>query len=128
MKKQILLPSQVFTQLHREFGVHRVVLNRALKFEHNSKRDRLLRVEALKRGGLIYTGVNAPDVDTYFDHAQGVMRQFFGNRVELCVSRETNNAKIIIDGNTVATFDDMTLGNWSNVLYSLQQIYNQLNA
>ena len=42
------------------------------------------------------------------------------------VSRHTNMAKIIIDGKVLASFDDMTLDSWGDVLYSLQKIYNQL--
>lgn len=133
MEKQILLPPAVKREMLNTFKASRSELGRALTYKRNSSRAKALRAAALQRGRLIYTGVVAPNnyipnVDTHHDHAQGVMRQFFGNRVELCVSRETNNAKIIIDGNTVAAFDDMTLGNWGDVLYSLQMIYNQLNA
>ena len=52
----------------------------------------------------------------------------FGDRVELQVNRETNAATIIIDHEPVATFNDMTVATWGDVLYSLQKRYNQLNA
>lgn len=133
MEKQILLPASVRCELRRTFKVCPVVLNRALKYERNSKRDRMLRAAALERGGLIYTGKRAPQgctpaVETRFDHVRGVIHQSFGDRVELQVNRETNAAMIIIDHEPVATFNDMTVGTWGDVLYSLQLIYNQLNA
>ncbi|MEG2063502.1 MAG: hypothetical protein RRY23_00025 [Alistipes sp.] len=133
MTKQILLPAGILRELRDTFKVHPVVLNRALKFERNSKRDNMLRAAALQRGGLIYTGMNAPqgfcpNVETRHDQVRGMMYQTFGDRVELQVSRETNAATIIIDNEPVATFNDMTLRTWGDVLYSLQQIYNQLNA
>lgn len=93
----------------------------------------MLRAAALKRGGLIFTGERAPqgycpNVETRHDQVRGMMYQTFGDRVELQVSRETNAATIIIDNEPVATFNDMTLDTWGDVLYSLQKIYNQLNA
>ena len=125
MRKQILLPPSVFRELYQTFKVHRVILSRALKYERNSKRD--------QRGGLIYTGERAPqgycpNVETRHDHVRGMMYQNFGDRVELQVNRETNAATIIIDHEPVATFNDMTVATWGDVLYSLQKIYNQLNA
>jgi hypothetical protein len=57
-----------------------------------------------------------------------MMYQNFGDRVELQVNRETNAATIIIDHEPVVTFNDMTVATWGDVLYSLQKIYNQLNA
>ena len=120
MKKQILLPTKVFTELHREFGVHRVVLNRALKYEHSSKRDKMLR-EAAPVGYI-------PDVETGFDHAVGVMHQTFCSRVRLSVNLKDNIATIYVDDKQVAKFNDITIGTWGNALYSLQQMLNQLNS
>lgn len=133
MKKQILLPTSSLRELRETFKVGRNDLRRALNYERNSERAKMLRAAALQRGGLIYTNEQAPqgycpNVETIHDHAQGVMYQSFGGRVELQVNRTTNAAIIVIDGATVATFNDMTLSTWGNVLYSLQQIYNQLNA
>jgi hypothetical protein len=59
---------------------------------------------------------------------RGMMHQSFGDRVELQVNLKTNATTIIIDHEHVATFDDMTAGAWGDVLFSLQRIYNQLNA
>ena len=57
-----------------------------------------------------------------------MLYQTLGNRVELQVNMDTNVATIVIDGEVVATFNDMTIDTWGDVLYSLQNIYNQLNA
>ena len=66
--------------------------------------------------------------ETRFDHVRGMLYQTLGNRVELQVNMDTNVATIVIDGEVVATFNDMTIDTWGDVLYSLQNIYNQLNA
>ncbi|WP_297416058.1 hypothetical protein [uncultured Alistipes sp.] len=133
MTRQILLPASVLREMRETFKVGRNVLRRALNYEHNSKRAKALRVAALERGGLIYTGERAPrgycpNVETRYDHVRGMMYQNIGNRVQLQINRETNAASIIIDHEPVATFNDMTIGTWSDVLYSLQKIHNQLNA
>ncbi|WP_297624565.1 hypothetical protein [uncultured Rikenella sp.] len=133
MTRQILLPASVLREMRETFNVGRIVLRRALNYEHNSKRATALRVAALERGGLIYTGERAPrgycpNVETRYDHVRGMMYQNIGNRVQLQINRETNAASIIIDHEPVATFNDMTIGTWSDVLYSLQKIHNQLNA
>lgn len=132
MKKQILLPVSELREIREKFKVGRNDLRRALNYERNSDRARMLRAAALERGGLIYTGERHPDgympkgVVTEYNHGKGIMRQRFGQRVMLEVSRHTNMAKIIIDGKVLASFDDMTLDSWGDVLYSLQKIYNQL--
>lgn len=133
MKKQILLPTAKLRELREAFNVGRNDLRRALNYDRNSDRARMLRAAALERGGLIYTGEHAPqgycpNVETKHDQARGMMYQTFGDRVELQVSRETNVATIVIDNEPVATFNNMTLGTWGDVLFSLQKIYNQLNA
>ncbi len=131
MKKQILLPPSILRELRETFKVGRNDLRRALNYERNSDRAITLRRAALERGGLIYTGIKAPQgyippVETKFD--AGTMYQFLGNRVELRLNKETNEARIIIDSIEIAKFNDMTTESWGDVLYSLQQIYNQLNA
>lgn len=133
MKKQILLPTAKLRELRETFNVGRNDLRRALNYDRNSDRARMLRAAALERGGLIYTGEHAPqgycpNVETKHDQVRGMMYQTFGDRVELQVSRETNVATIVIDNEPVATFNNMTLGTWGDVLYSLQKVYNQLNA
>jgi len=82
---------------------------------------------------VIYTGAHAPNgycpnVETRHDHTTRTMSQMIGDRVELRVSKATNEATIVIDGEQVAAFDDMTIDTWGDVLYSLQQVYNQLIA
>lgn len=91
----------------------------------------MLRRAAIEDGGLIFTGERKPqgfmpDVDTRFDHAAGVTYQKFGERVELQITRPGSSAKIFIDGELAATFDRLTMGDWGKVVYSLQQLYNEL--
>ncbi len=133
MEKQILLPPAIQKEMNATFKLKGTTLWRALTYRRNSPKAKMLRIAALERGGVIYTGAHAPkgyspDVDTRHDHVNGMMCQSIGERVELQVTRPGNVATILIDGEPVATFDDMTIGSWRDILYSLQQIYNQLNA
>ena len=103
--KQILLPTTVRMEMVKTFKITRSTLDRALKYKGNSARDNMLRKAAFQRGGVIYLGITAPkgylpDVDTTFEN--GCMRQKF------------------------ASFDDLTVSTWGNMLYSLQTIYNRL--
>ncbi len=100
-------------------------LNRALTYARNSPRAKMLRIAALEAGAHAPREY-CPDVDTRHDHVKGMTYQKIGERVELQVTRPGNVATILIDGEPVTTFDNMTLRSWGDVLYSLQQIYNQL--
>jgi len=132
MERQIFLPGPIRKEMAEVFKLGRNELSRALAYERNTAKAKMLRIAALERGGVIYTGVHAPkgfcpDVETGHDHATRTMTQRIGDRVALVVSRDTNTAMIEIDGEPVATFREMTLGAWGDVLYALQQIYNQLD-
>ena len=127
--KQILLPTTVRMEMVKTFKITRSTLDRALKYKGNSARDNMLRKAAFQRGGVIYLGITAPkgylpDVDTTFEN--GCMRQKFGHRIEVVVHLESNRTAIHIDGQKVASFDDLTVSTWGNMLYSLQTIYNRL--
>lgn len=56
MAKQILLPTEVRTQIATTFKISRTALERALKYQGNSSRDRMLRAATLERGGVTYLG------------------------------------------------------------------------
>ncbi len=132
MDRQILIPTQIRKELDAKFKCKRNELSRALAYERNSSRAKMLRIAALEAGGVIYTGAHAPngfcpDVETIYYHKIPMMRQRFGAWVELLVSRETNAAVIIVNGEPVAKLDGLTLRSWGDALYALQQIYNQLN-
>ena len=129
MTRQILLPTSVRMEMVKTFKITRSTLDRALKYKGNSARDNMLRNAAFQRGGVIYLGITAPkgylpDVDTTFEN--GCMRQRFGRRIEVVVHLGSNRTTIHIDGQRVASFDDLTVSTWGNMLYSLQLIYNRL--
>lgn len=133
MSKQILLPDSIKQELNQTFKAGRNELNRALTYAINSDRAKMLRAAALVRGGLIFTGSHAPngycpDVATTYDHAKGLMSQSFGSRLKLDVWQDANRADIVLDGEQIATLDNMTLVSWGNALYSLQLIYDKLNG
>ena len=128
--KQILLPTTVRMEMVKTFKITRstrpgVEVTKAT----SDARDNMLRKAAFQRGGVIYLGITAPkgylpDVDTTFEN--GCMRQKFGHRIEVVVHLESNRTTIHIDGQKVASFDDLTVSTWGNMLYSLQTIYNRL--
>lgn len=129
MNKQILLPAQEVRRINKEFKTSTNELARALQYQRNSDRARMLRKVALERGGLIYTAAVAPagympDVETRFP--VGYMVQSFGGRVVLSLNRATNEATLSVDGAAVASFNDMTTESWGSVLCSMQQMYNTL--
>lgn len=131
MDQQILLPDRIKREMNIQYKCGENELNRALTYARNSPRAKMLRIAALERGGVIYTGSHAPNgfcpnVDTRHDRRTGITHQKFGDRVELQVSRATNAATIVVDGKSVATIEGLTLRSWGDALYSLQQIYNQL--
>ena len=114
MTRQILLPTSVRMEMVKTFKITRSTLDRALKYKGNSARDNMLRKAAFQRGGVIYLGITAPkgylpDVD-----------------IEVVVHLGSNRTTIHIDGQRVASFDDLTVSTWGNMLYSLQLIYNRL--
>ncbi len=131
--KEILLPSSVRREMNATFKCGRNELSRALTYERNSSRAKMLRAAAMERGGLIYTGVKAPngycpDIETKVDHVREIIHQQLGRRVELEVGIKTGVITILIDGAPVATLEDATLDTWADAVYSLQQTHNQLNA
>lgn len=132
MGKQILLPPAERRELRKTLGVHEVILGRALKYERNSARDKRIRAEALKMGGLIFTGTPAPgdfipNVKTYYNEGDNTIHQTLGDRMELVISKTDSSATLIIDGETAANFEAVTMTGWGSILFAMQQVYNQLS-
>lgn len=130
MTRQILLPTSVRMEMVKTFKITRSTLDRALKYKGNSARDNMLRKAAFQRGGVIYLGITAPkgylpDVDTTFEN--GCMRQRFGppDRGRRPFGKQPDDQSTST-GQRVASFDDLTVSTWGNMLYSLQLIYNRL--
>jgi hypothetical protein len=132
VKKQILLPPAVASELCETFQVERNTLRRSLNYELNSSNAKMLRAAALERGGLIFTGEApppgyCPNVETRY--SKSTIVQGVGNgRVELRIARDTDTATVIIDDRIAATFYNVTINEWGMILYPLQRIYNQLIA
>ena len=133
MERQILLPKAKSRVIKRMFGISDVIIGRALKYERNSARDQRIREAALNEGGLIFTGTPAPanfasDVVTHHDEVNKTINQSLGDRLQLIISKVDSSAKLLLDGEQIATFQQVTLSGWGTILYSMQQIYNQLLA
>ena len=136
MSKEILLPQKVKRELKNTFKIgNYTVLRDYLTFKSNSATAKVIRAAAIQRGGLIYTGEKAPNgyvPNCTTRHENGIMYQTFGNGIEFAVNLDTGSASATIvdnNGNTVKhRFSEMTIADWGNALYSLQQIYNRLNS
>lgn len=132
MEQQILLPAANRRVIKKTFGISDVIIGRALKFERNSARDKRIRAAALKMGGLIFTGTPAPgnfvpNVATYHNEGDNTIHQALGDRMELVISKTDSSARLIIDGETTATFEAVTMSSWGSILFAMQQVYNQLS-
>ena len=68
-----------------------------------------------------------PNCDTHHDEVGKVMRQWFkGGRVRFNYYKTTGMAEALVDGRTVGTWKDVTVGMWGNILYTLQTEFNHL--
>lgn len=131
MEKEILIPTKALGKIQRAFSKSRMTIWNALNYRSGSDLARKIRHVALKQyGGLISTGITPegfmPDCDTEFDHANGLIRQTFGDRLKITIDKKKNTAAIEADGKPVATLDDMTLNRWCAILYCLQQVVNDM--
>ncbi|MCX4358880.1 MAG: hypothetical protein OSJ22_04520 [Rikenellaceae bacterium] len=131
MAKQILLPTEVRTQIATTFKISRTALERALKYQGNSSRDRMLRAAALERDGVTYLGESVsngfmPKVETVGNYR--VLTQRLTDRVALRINRETDTVSLLIDGQEAMTQKEVTLKQWGDILYSLRHLYDKLNS
>lgn len=132
MEKQILLPIAVLRELKDTFKVGRNDLRRALNYERNSSRARMLRCAALERGGLIYTeGVNRRNSDFFQkegDWQEGnKISRLFKNGVEIQLDNEMQRLTISQKGEVVLTVCDLDAAAWKEILHFVQKIYNYWN-
>ena len=131
MRQQLLLPAANRREIKKTFGISDVIIGRALKFERNSSRDKRIRAAALSMGGLIFTGTPAPvtftpNVATFHNEGDSTIHQTLGDRMELVISKTDSSARLIIDGETAATFEGVTMTGWGSILFAMQQVYNTL--
>ena len=113
------------------FKTTRAVVDRALKYQGNSSRDRMLRAAALERGGVIYLGERSsngfmPKIDT--DGNDRVLIQRLTDKIVLRIDRDTDGVRLMIDGDEVMAQEGVTLKQWGDILYSLRHLYDRLNA
>ncbi len=113
------------------FKVTRTALDRALKYQGNSSRDRMLRAAALERGGVTYLGERVyngfmPAVDT--SCSDRVLVQRLTDRVSLRINMDGDSVRLFVDGQEVMAQEGVTLRQWGDILYSLRHLYDKLNA
>ena len=130
MEKQILLPRKQATQLISEFQTDKVTMYRALTFQRNSSKAKVLRAAALQKGGLLYTGYArigfAPDCSTKFLHSEGRIIQGFGEGISVEIDVNKNQAMIITPSGNEVVIPNMTVAKWNRLLYCVQLVVNEL--
>lgn len=62
-----------------------------------------------------------PKCATRHDESRKTMYQYFsGNRVKFVVDNSTLRAEAIVDNRCIASWHDITLRQWSDILYTLE--------
>lgn len=132
MEKQILLPVIVLRELKDTFKVGRNDLRRALNYERNSRRAKMLRSAALERGGLIYTkegageGCHWVSVEGGTENGRRIYRLFNqGMELEVDCGMERLTVK---SGEIVCVVCDINAGIWKEVLCFVQKVHNGWNS
>jgi hypothetical protein len=129
MGKHIYVPDNVKRELIDMFSTNKMTLWNALNFVSDSGFARTLRAAALQRGGLIYTGQipdgYLPDINAEHDRQKGIVIQSFGDQARITISK--SQATIEVEGCNPVVIDNVTTGNWMQLLYGVQIVVNNLN-
>ncbi|MCI1778809.1 MAG: hypothetical protein LKI53_02500 [Bacteroidales bacterium] len=68
-----------------------------------------------------------PEVETTHNELTKEIRQTFkGGRVVFTVSKITCAGEAKVDGRSVGHWEDMAVGDWGNILYTLSKKFNYL--
>lgn len=68
-----------------------------------------------------------PEVETTHDELTREIRQEFkGGRVVFTVSKVTSAGEAKVNGRSVGRWEDITVGDWGNILYTLSKKFNYL--
>lgn len=104
--RKIEVNTETFQFLQKAFGISRVTLWRALNYKSNTDRAQKIRSIAMQKGGQVWT-VDDHQMDTVFD-SDGIMRQYFGDRISLVVDR-SNHVTVYIDGEVKEEHDSLSI-------------------
>lgn len=62
-----------------------------------------------------------PNCDTHHDEVGNVMRQWFkGDKVRFNYDKNTGTAEAIVEGRVVGRWNEVTVGMWGDILYTLE--------
>ena len=68
-----------------------------------------------------------PQVSTrHNEQKKQICQTFKGGRVVFILSKETSSGEAFVDGCCVGTWKDITVGDWSDILYTLSKRYNDI--
>ena len=71
-----------------------------------------------------------PNCNTRHLEAEGIiLQEFKGGKVTLELYKTDSHCEAVVEGRTVGRFTDVTIRDWSNILYTLQtEFANQIDA
>ena len=71
-----------------------------------------------------------PNCETRYLETEGIILQVFkGGKVTLKLYKSDSHCEAVVESRTVGRFTDVTIRDWSNILYTLQtEFANQIDA
>ena len=126
MRTYIKVDTSLRRDLMRMFSLSRKGVWMALNGVINSDKANQLRRYALANGGQTVREEFVPSCKTIHDEDGGFTQEFAGG-VSVRVDTTNSTATIVIEGQEVEHFDNVTLNSWSNIL-RLAQAYADGNV
>lgn len=118
MRHYIKCTTEQRRQLLAKYNINRQVLWEALCFITKSARAQKIREDALEMGGRYIEEDFIPNCRT--EYKSGVIIQTFAGDVNVITT--SGFMEILVEGEVVASFEDVTIATWGNVLARAQEI------
>lgn len=118
MRKYITVTPEMRDALVKKYKVSKTSIWKALAFITRNKRSEQIRNDALGMGGRYVEEDFIPNCRT--EHQNGSIIQTFAGGVQ--VVTDTDSTRILVGGNIVDKYKDVTVESWGNVLARAQEI------
>ena len=118
MRKYITVTQEIRDALVRKYKVSKTSIWKALAFITRNKRSDQIRNDALSMGGRYVEEDFIPNCRT--EYKSGVIIQTFAGDVNVITT--SGFMEILVEGEVVASFEDVTIATWGNVMAGAQEI------
>ena len=118
MNKYISISQDTRDYLLKKYNVSKQSVWKALTFITRNKRSASIRQDALAMGGRLIEEGFIPNCKT--EHRDGEMIQTFAGGVKVVTKQ--GDMKILVADTEVASYNDVTIESWGNVLERAQEI------